>query len=151
MILALVVAFGLSIWTGRFGYRDWDREAYAECLKDAVGLEEWVLVITDVPLAYIVVDTLPDGRADTVVVDEDIAITEVDENYLVGYIDIDPVGWAESDEEEQRETIVHEVLHIRFWKVTLPLWAADEDAARELEEPFVTELSRSPLFERLCR
>jgi hypothetical protein len=130
----VLVFFGIWLGPTNLARHQLNAEALVECYQPALSMEEWDIQVW--------MDSLPD--------DQGFAVA--DSIYLDGDIYLDIVTWEELDQRRRRELVIHEMLHLKFWKLLAPLWELDEESASASEETFVTEFSRSPLLMRWrCR
>jgi hypothetical protein len=130
--LAGIILVAVSIWYGpsNIARSQLRAEALVECYQQALGLEEWDIVVW--------MDSLPRNDGETV----------IDDVQLTADIYLDTPFWEVADNWHRRELVIHEIAHVRFVEIFDPLWEIDSLKAEELEERFISDWSRTPILMR---
>ena len=113
---------------------------YTECYANVMGITpRWEV---DIEFDY----ELP--------VDEDdqwAASTDARPDYLMVTIAYNLAYLKDASDQELRETVVHELVHVSLWELLELIPDEAEELCLRREEQLCTEVSRRPFWQELCR
>ena len=87
-------------------------------------------------------------------VDEDdrwAAATDAEPDYLTVTITYNLAYLKDASDQELRETVIHELVHVGLWELLELIPEEAEELSHRREEQLTTEVSRLPFWQDLCR
>ncbi len=79
------------------------------------------------------------------------AATDAKPNYLTVTIDYNLAYLKDASDQELRETVIHELVHVGLWELLELIPEEAEELSLRREEQLTTEVSRRSFWQKLCR
>ena len=113
---------------------------YTACYADVMGITpRWEV---DVEFEY----ELPVDKDDRW-----SAVIDAEPDYLTASIAYNLAYLKDASDQEVRQTVIHELVHVSLWEMLELIPEEDEELSLRREEQLTTEVSKRPFWQELCR